>query len=143
MSARFWRIALPASILAVLILAALLLAALDQVDQMPVHIMVNGIEVDHWLHLDALTAAHKLVLVVGLAALLLLALLLLPVLLLVLMLCVALPLCLVFGIPLMVAALVLAVLLAPPVLLAWGLWRLLRPRPAASAAPAAATTIRA
>jgi hypothetical protein len=140
MSSRFWRIALPVSILAVLMLAALLLAALDQVDRMPVHIMVNGVEMDHWLHLDALSVAQQLRLAVALAALLLLALLLVPVLLLLLLLCVALPLCLVFGIPLLVVAVLAAVLLGPPALLVWGLWRLLRPR---SVPPAAATTIRA
>jgi hypothetical protein len=124
MKSNFWRSALLAALIGALLLAAGLLVALNHVAQMPVHIMVNGVEME-----DVLMPGHQLVLAVGLAALLLLALLLVPVVLLVLVLCVALPVGLALGITVLVPALLVVLFLGPPLLIVWGLWRLLRRRP--------------
>jgi len=131
MRSNFWRVALLVSLVSALLMAGALLAALNHLDPMPMHVIVNGVEWQDSLHLETLMPAHQLALVLGLAALLLVGVLLLPVLLLVLALCVALPLCLALGIPLLVAGLLAALFLGPPVLIVWGLWRLLRTRPAA------------
>ena len=124
MSSNFWRVALGVAVVSVLLVAVASMAVLNQLDPMPMRIMVNGVE---WQ--DALMPEHQIALVLGLAALVLLGVLLLPVLLLVLALCVALPLCLAVGIPLLVAGLLAALFLGPLALIVWGLWRLLRAKP--------------
>lgn len=124
MRSNFWRVALGVAVLSVLLVVVALVAVLNHLDPMPMHIIVNGVE---WQ--DALMPEHQLALVLGLAALLLVGVLLLPVLLLVLALCVALPLCLAVGIPLLVAGLLAALFLGPIALIVWGLWRLLRAKP--------------
>ena len=135
----FWRVALLAVMLSVLVLAALLMAALSHLDPMPVHIMINGVEMHEVLSLDALAPGHQLVLVLTLAAVLLFGLLLLPALLLLLVLFIALPVGLVIGIPVLVLAVLAAVLLAPLGLLVWVLRRLMRSTPPAPTSTTMAT----
>ena len=140
MKSNFWRVFLVVAVVSALLLAAGMLAALNHLDQMPVHVMVNGVGMPELLDLHAPSTAHQLTLVVVLAAVMLLGLVLLPVLVLLMLLSVAFALCLAFGIgllmPALVVALLTALILSPLLLLGWALWRLLRRRPDA---PVAAT----
>ena len=111
--------------LGVLVLVAAF-TTLDQLDAAPLLVSVNGAPVTD-LDLAALPPAHKLVLAVGLALVLLVALFvalggvvvaliaLVPIVL------------LAVALPLLIGALLVALLLSPLALLVWLLWRALRP----------------
>ena len=131
---RFWRTALLASGVALLLLLGLAFAAVHWVGDLPVHVMVNGNDVFGAVQFESLLPMQKLALVFGLAVallvMLLVSVLLVPLLVLLVVLCVALPLVLAFavgfGIPLLVLLGLAALLLGPPLLIGWLLWRLLR-----------------
>lgn len=122
-----------------LLLAALLVSALFAMSgdllSVPLEITVNGATVASGLDLAALPAPHKLAVAVVVAVAVLVALLFTLAVLVVVAATLVPVLLLTVGLPVLVAGLVLLALFSPLLLLAWGLWRALKPaRPATIAA---------
>jgi hypothetical protein len=120
-------------VLASLALSVLtLLSVLGDVLPAPLDITINGTSVASGLDLAVLPAAHKLALAVVVAVALLAALVLALAVLVVTAVALVPVLLLAVGLPVLVAGVVLLALFSPLVLLAWVLWRALRPPRAAT-----------
>jgi hypothetical protein len=133
---RWWRHALWLALgLGVLMLVAAF-TLLDHADLAPLQITVNGESMVTDLNLAALPPAHKVVLAVVIALMLLLALLVAlcgVVVALVLLVPIVL---LTVGLPVLVGGAVVLVVFSPLLLLAWLLWRAVRPAPRSTTMPA-------
>jgi hypothetical protein len=115
--------------------AFIIVSVLGSVFPAPLEITINGTSVASGLDLAALPTADKLALAIvaavsvlvalllGVAALLVVAVALVPVLL------------LTVGLPVLVGGVVLLALLSPFLLLAWALWRAVKPAPPATMTP--------
>jgi len=122
------------SALALMVLASIVLFTfVDDLGVAPLDITINGTSLATGLDVAALPAAHKLALAV-LVALAMLSALLLALAAIVLVLVALVPVLLLsVGVPVLVGGVVLLALLSPLIVLAWCLWRMLRPRPATMA----------
>ncbi len=126
-------VTLALAVLLIAVIASALWIAIDTFPPVPLHVVIDGEEVFHGVHLAELATGQRLVLVIGAMMALLIAVVAIPVALVMVLLGVLLAVVSVVGLPLLFAAAVVVALLSPVLLVVWLVWRTLRPRPTIAA----------